>query len=46
MIEISGNRTKESKLKKNYPEHYAIYEKQIKDIFDARLLLDVPPGFP
>ena len=46
MVEISGKATKGSKLKKKFPEHYAIYEKQIKEGFDAGLSLYIPPEIP
>lgn len=43
MVEISGNRTKGSKLKKEFPEHYAIYEKQIDEIKASGGIIDIPP---
>jgi len=46
MVEIAGNRTKGSKLKKTYPEHYAIYKKQIKEIKDKGQIVDIPPEIP
>jgi hypothetical protein len=46
MVEITNNRTKGSKLKKSFPHHYAIYEKEIKEIKESGGIVDIPPEIP
>ena len=46
MVEISGDSTNGSKLKKDFPKDYAELEKEIKTIFKSGLALDIPPEVP
>lgn len=46
MVEITNNRTEGSKLKKSFPDHYAIYQKEIDEIKASGGIVDIPPEIP